>query len=205
MERATDLAPRPVGGASVDPMTGVGRIIAAIAVAAGPCLVLGLVLGAAWVDMIQEFYEPGYDDPECWGCYRGLSAETITLWAACILIAVVPAGIIGHSPSPRRRLGLVGLIGAMAAAALVGFALSTGIGGRLGFPEDDIPNGIVAALVSVSIGAGFGYEVGSLIRRRGEETRHPDRELLILIALGMVVLPVALFALLALIDATFFG
>ncbi len=199
------MAPRPVGGTSVDPIAGVGRIIAAIAVAAALCLVLGLVLGAAWVDMIQEFYEPGYDDPECWGCYRGLSAETITLWAACILIAVVPAGIIGHSPSPRRRLGVVGLIGAMAAAALVGFALSTGIGGRLGFPEDDIPDGIVAALVTVSIGAAFGDRVGSIIRRRSKGIRRPDRELLILIALGIVVLPVALFALLALIDAVFFG
>ena len=59
--------------------------------------------------------------------------------------------------------------------------------------------------MSVSIGAGFGYEIGSIIRRRGEETRHPDRELLILIALGMVVLPIALFALLALIDAVLFG
>ncbi len=205
MERQSETVPRPPRSAAAAPGQGIGRIVASITVAAGACLVLGLVLGTAWVDMIQEFYVPGSDDPECWGCYRGLAAEIITLWAACMLIAVVPAAIIGHSPSPRRRLGLGGLIGAMATAALVGFALSTGIGGRLGFPEKDIPYGIVAALLSVSIGAGFGYEVGSIIRRRGEETRHPDRELLILIALGMVVLPVGLLVLLSLIDAIFFG
>ena len=161
--------------------------------------------------MIQRFYEPGLDDPDCWGCYRGLAADIILLWFSCVLIALVPAAIIGHSPSPRRRLGLVGLIGAMAAAALVGFALSTGIGGRLGFPEEDIPYGIIAALVSVSIGAGFGYEVGSVIRRHGEEPRLPmsERSILwscsILMVLGVVVLVIIALMLLVLIDAIFFG
>ena len=79
------------------------------------------------------------------------------------------------------------------------------IGGRLGFPAEDIPYGIVAALVSVSVGAGFGYGVGSVIRRRGEEPRHPASEPLVLIILGLTVLLVALFVLLALIDAVFFG
>jgi len=191
-------------------MAGARRIIASIAVAAGLCLVLGLVKGAEWVSEIQRLYVPGLDDPECWGCYRGLAAETILLWFSCVLIALVPAAIIGHSPSPRRRLGLLGLIGAMAAAALVGFALSTGIGGRLGFPEEDIPYGIIAALVSVSIGAGFGYEVGSVIRRHGEEPRlpmseHPILMVLGVVALGVVVLVIIVLMLLMLIDAIFFG
>jgi hypothetical protein len=191
-------------------MAGAGRIIVSIAVAAGLCFVLGLVKGAEWVSEIQRLYEPGFDDPECWGCYRLLAAEIILLWFSCVLIALVPAAIIGHSPSPRRRLGLVGLIGAMAAAALVGFVLSTGIGGRLGFPEGDIPYGIITALVSVSIGAGFGYEVGSVIRRHGEEPRLPTSERSILtilgvMVLGVMVLVIMLLMLLMLLDAIFFG
>jgi hypothetical protein len=81
--------------------------------------------------------------------------------------------------------------------------------GRLGFPADDVPYGVVygvvAALLSASIGAGFGYEVGSVVRRRGQEPHHPASELVILIGLGLVVLLVALFVLLALVDAIVFA
>jgi hypothetical protein len=205
MERQAGMAPRTPDSASGDPRAGAGRIIASTAMAAGLCFVLGLVLGAAWVDMIQQFYEPVFDDPDCWGCYRAISAETISLHSGCILIAVIPGVLMGHSPFPRRRLGLAGLIGAIAAAALVGFALSTGIGGRLGFPADDVLFGIVAALVTVSIGAGFGYELGSVIRRHGQQPYPPIRELVVLMVLGLVVLLVAVFVLLALVDAILFG
>ncbi len=140
MERQAEMGPRTSDGAGVEARAGSGRIIASIALSAGLCFVLGLMLGAAWVDMIQQFYQPPFDDPVCWGCYRLISTETVYLHLGCILIAVVPAAIIGHSPSPWRRLGLAGLTGAIAGAAFVGFVSSTGIGGRLGSPRATSPS-----------------------------------------------------------------
>jgi hypothetical protein len=186
-----------------DRSAGLGRIEASIAVAGGICLMLGLVLGAAWVDMV-EGYGPS-DDPDCWGCYRALSGETISLHVACVLIAVIPAAIIGHSPSDRRRLGLAALIGTMAATVLVGFALSTGIGGRLGFPEKDVSYGIVAALLSSSVGAVFGYDAGSLIRQRREGRSPPPGQWTVLLLVGLVVVFIAVVVVLAIVDALLFA
>jgi hypothetical protein len=185
-------------------MAGIGRVVVSIAVAAGLCFVLGLIQGAEWADAIRAVPEHELGDGMCWMCH-GLGTAAGVLWLGGLLISLVPAAIIGHSPSPWRRVGLAGLIGALAAAALVGFALNTGIGGRLGFPEAEIPFGVVGVLVSVSIGAGFGYEVGSVIRRRGKERRLPTSERSILIVMGVVVLVIAVFMLLALIDAILFA
>jgi hypothetical protein len=186
-----------------DGSAGLGRIVASIAIAGGICLILGLVLGAAWVDMVEE-YGPS-SDPSCWGCDRALSGETISLHVACVLIAVLPAAIIGHSPSERRRLGLAVLVGTMAATALVGFALSTGIGGRLGFPEKDVSYGIVAALASSSVGAAFGYDAGSLIRQRREGRSPPAGQWTVLLMLGFVVAFIAVVVMLAIVDAMLFA
>mgnify|MGYP001814174491 FL=1 len=186
-----------------DGSAGLGRIVASIAIAGAICLIFGLVLGAAWVDMVEE-YGPG-NDPSCWGCYRALSGETIGLHVACMLIAVIPAAIIGHSPSDRRRLGLAALVGTMAATALVGFALSTGIGGRLGFPEKDVPYGIVAALLSSSVGAVFGYDAGSLIRQRRAGRSPPPGQWTVLLLVGLLVVFIAVAVLLAIVDAVLFA
>jgi len=203
MERNADLTPRPVARAGVDP-TGVGRIIAAIAAAAGLCFVVGLVQGAAWADAIRGVPEHELGAGMCWMCH-GLGTAAALVWLGCVLIVPIPAAVIGRSPSPRRRVGLAGLIGAATAAALAGFALSTGIGGRYGFPEADILFGIIAGLVSVSIGAVFGYGVGSVIQKRGTGLRLSTGERAALVVTGVVVTVALVFGLLALVDAIFFG
>jgi hypothetical protein len=203
MERYADLTPRPVGRAGVGP-AGVGRIIVAVAVAAGLCFVVGLVQGAAWADAIRSVPEHALGAGLCMMCH-GLGTAAGLLWLGCVLIVPVPAAVIGHSPSPRRRVGLAGLIGAVTAAALAGFALSTGIGGRYGFPEAEITFGIIAGLVSVSIAAVFGFGVGSLIRKRGTGSQLSTAERATLVTAGVVVTVVVVFGLLALVDAVFFG
>ena len=204
MERDADLASRPVDGAGVDPMAGVGRIIVAIAAAAGLCFVVGLVQGAAWADAIRSVPEHDVGAGMCWMCH-GLGTAAGLLWLGCVLIVLIPAAIIGHSPSPWRRVGLVGLIGAVTAATLVGFALNTGIGGRYGFPEEEIPFSIILGLGSVSIGAVFSYGFGSVIRKRGTGQHLSTGERATLVVTGVVVTVVVVFGLLALVDAIFFG
>ena len=204
MERDKDLASPPVERAEADPMADVGRMIVAIAVAAGLCFVVGLVQGAAWADAIRTVPEHELGPGMCMMCY-GLGTAAGLLWLGCMLIVLIPAAIIGHSPSPQRRVGLAGLIGAVTGAALVGYAFNTGIGGRYGFPEEEIPFGVLLGLVSVSIGAGFGYGVGSLIRKRGTGQRLSIGERATLVGTGVVVTVVIVFGLLALVDAVFFG
>jgi hypothetical protein len=189
MERQAETTIEPPQDGAVDPRAGLGRIGAAIAVGAGFCFLLGVRQGEEWAV-----------EPE-----RGVASEVILLWVLVVLIAVVPAIVIGRSAWPRRRVGLLGLIVAMTLAALVGFGLSTGIGGERGFPEDNIPWGILFGLVSTSIGAGFGYELGSVIRRRGEGSQLPPNERWVLFGLGAIVVLLAALVVLALIDAIVFG
>lgn len=192
---------------SVDPAhdTSIWLAGAFVVIAAAICLALGSWLGAEWVESTKAWYVPGLDDSECWACGRGFAGEYIALWLGCVLVTLVPGAIIGHSRSPHRRAGLAVLIVAVASAALVGFGLSTGIGGRLGFPVYNVPFGIGAVSLSSAIGSGFGYEVGSLIRRRGAGQWLPAGEVLAVILLGVVVLGAGAFWLLAIIDALLFG
>jgi hypothetical protein len=185
-------------------MAGVGQIVVAITVAAGLSFVVGLVQGAAWADAIRSVPEHELGPGLCMMCH-GLGTAAGVLWLACVLIVLVPAAVVGRSPSPRRRIGLAGLIGAVTAAALVGFALSTGIGGRYGFPEAEIPFSIILGLASVSLGVVFGYGLGGVIRKRGTGARLSTGERATLIVTGVVVTVVLVFGLLALVDAIFLG
>ena len=189
MERQTETAVEPQRDGSVDPWAGLGRIAAAIAVAAGISLVLGLIQGAEWAR-----------DPQ-----RGVASEAILLWVLVVLIAVLPAMVIGRSAWPQRRAGLLGLVVAMTLAALVGFGLSTGVGGERGFPEDDIAWGVLFGLLATSVGAGFGYEVGSVIRRQVSRSSLPSSERWVLYGLGAIVVLLTALVVLAFIDSIVFG
>ena len=189
MERQAETTVEPPRDGSVDPRAGLGQIAAAIAVAAGFSFLLGVRQGEEWAV-----------EPE-----RGVASEVILLWVLAVLIAVVPAIVIGRSAWPRRRVGLLGLIVAMTPAALVGFGLSTGIGGERGFPEDNIAWGILFGLIATSVGAGFGYEVGSVIRRQVQRSDLPTNERWVLYGLGVIVVLLAALVVLAFIDAIVFG
>ena len=189
MERQAETTVEPPKDSLDDRGAGLARIIAAIAVAAGFCFLLGVRQGEEWAI-----------EPE-----RGVASEVILLWVLVVLIAVAPAMVIGRSAWPRRRVGLLGLIVAMPLAALAGFGISTGIGGERGFPEDDIAWGILFGLLSTSIGAGFGYEVGSVIRRQVHRSSLPTNERWVLYGLGAIVVLLAALVVLAFIDAIVFG
>jgi hypothetical protein len=189
MERQAETTVEPPKDSLDDQRAGLARIIAAVAVAAGFCFLLGVRQGEEWAI-----------EPE-----RGVASEAILLWVLVVLIAVAPAMVIGRSAWPRRRLGLLALIVAMTLAALGGFGLSTGIGGERGFPEDNIAWGILFGLLSTSVGAGFGYEVGSVTRRHVHRSSLPTNERWILYGLGVIVVLLAALVVFASIDAIVFG